>query len=334
MSIYKPKYTDPRVIKRINTAIKFVEHYVSTNSVSIAQSQIYKHLGRTDTAIGNFLKEQLLICTDEYYNWETHVCKKYILNESGLNNLKTQLKYKTDITVEPELQLQLDTGEFEYKDLSSRLFNPLQYIPRRVKRDLLTLNNYRHNYDIEAAAPTLLYQYAQKQGLDIPLVHLEQYISRRTEIRNDLSIKYNIPVNDIKTLINGLVQGAYLSHSHTSRIYHLLKGNHNKINQLKSDVFLTQLREDIKMLWKYISPVMKQELNKKRLNGRDKASKYRELERLVMDVIKRELKRNKNKFLLQHDGWTSRDVVDIRYMRDVVRSSTGYVINIDWEIWE
>lgn len=335
MSTYQPNFANPRVRKRIIKALGFIEKYVRSNPVPVSQSQIYEYLGRTDTDIGHYLKKQLLICVDPYYNMVSHVCKKYVRNQEGYEYLKNILGNEIKpIEIQDDLQEQLDTGEFEYKDLSQRLYNPLQYIPRKQKQDILTRNHYRHNYDIECAAPTLLYQYAHKLGLNKNLTYLENYIKNRSHIRNELSIRYNVSEKDIKQIINALIQGAYLSHSSMSKIYHVLRGNHRTITNLKDDVFLTGLREDISEMWRIISPVMKKELDKKRLTGRDKSAKYRELEREVMDVIKRELKRNKIKALLQHDGWTSREAVDIDYLRGIIKSQTGYVINFTWEVWE
>ena len=331
---YQPNFNDPRVHKRIVQAIAWATTNLTNEPRSKSQREIADQLGRSDTSIGLYLRNQLLICVDHYYNPETHVCKKYILNQDGLKELR-QASSTNKIELKPELQQQLDSGEFEYQDTSDRLFNPIQYIPRRIRQDILTSNNYRHNYDIECAAPTLLYQYAQRSGnLNKNLTYIEHYIANRAQVRNELSIKYNIPLKVIKETINALFQGAYLSHRANTSILTLLGNQHNLINQLKSDPYLTELRQDISAMWRSISREMREGLNKKRLSARDKAAKYRELERLVMDVIKRELRRTKNKFLLLHDGWSCRDVVDITYLLSCVRSSTGYVIKLDWEIWE
>jgi hypothetical protein len=330
---YQPKFTDPRVQKRIANAIQFVEHYIDSTAVPVAKSQMNKHFGQAQTDLARYLKENLLVCTDHYFNWQTHQCKKYVRNQDGLVKLKQQLGI-ISVPITPKIQDQLNTGDFEYIEKSDRFFNPIQYIPRYVKRPLLAKNGYNYNYDIECASATLLYQRAQRIDRKLILPAIEQYLQDRNQIRNDLSIQYNITVDRIKRMINALFNGATLSISNKTSIFHLLDGNYNLIRQLQADQYLTTLREDIRSMWKTISPDLKIKFNKKRLNSKDKASLYRELEREVMNVIKRELKRTNNKFLLEHDGWTCRDVVDITYVRSCVRSSTGYVINIDWEIYD
>jgi hypothetical protein len=37
---------------------------------------------------------------------------------------------------------------------------------------------------------------------------------------------------------------------------------------------------------------------------------------------------------MQHDGWTTCDVIDINELRTYVRSSTGYDLDITWEIYQ
>ena len=331
--MYKPNYNDCRVKKRIAAAIEFVEQYVSSQPVPVAKSQLTKHFGQGQTDISKFLKEQLLTCVDHYYNFETHICKKYVRNQDGLNTLKNAIGMST-AAVAPALQRQIDTGEFEYTEKSDRFFNPVQYMPRRIKRPLLAQNGYHHVYDIQCAAPTLFYQHAQRIDPALKLTAIEKYLNNRTAIRTDLVIKYRLTEEQVKQIINGLFQGALLSVDYRTRIFQLLKGNYTLIRRLQSDQYLTELRGNISVMWRTINPLLKLRLNKKRITARDKAALYRELEKEVMSVIKRELKRTKNKFLLEHDGWTCRDVVDINWLRSYVRSSTGYVIEIDWELYE
>lgn len=330
---YQPNFSDPRVIKRVTQAIEYIEQYVFSTPVPVAQSKIIQNFGQAQTPISKFLKEQLLICVDPYFNWETHVCKKYVRNQDGLTALKQAIGL-CSAKLAPELQQQLDTGEFEYTEKSSRYFNPIQYRPRRVKQPLLAANGYTHNYDIVCAAPTLFYQYAQRQQNGLCLLSIEQYLTARTAVRNELSIKYGIPVEQVKQIITGLFQGALLSLNHTTRIFHILNGDYALIRRLQADQYLAALRSDISTMWAVINPSLKLQLNKKRITARDKARLYRELEKEVMTSIRRELRRTNNKFLLEHDGWTCRDVVDINMLRSYVRSTTGYVIELDWEIYE
>ena len=333
--MYTPNYNDPRVKNRIIQAIAFVEQYVSKTKPNwLSTRAIDKHFGQGQLDISKFLRQKLLIIVDNHFNFETGKCKTYIQNPDGVNELRQALGgVKITPKITPQLQTQLNTGLFEYNDSSDRLFNPLQNLPRYVKKDILSNNGYKYNFDIECAAPTLLYQYAQRSGLNRSLQAIEAYIEHRSVIREELCILYKLDIKQVKQLINALFQGAYLSVDHRTSIYHLLNGNCHLIRQLQSNEYLCELRSDIKSMWAVIIPDMKLKLNKKRITGRDKSAKYREIEREVMDVIKRELKRTKNKHLLQHDGWTSKEMCDVNMLRSYVRSHTGYLIKIDTEIY-
>jgi hypothetical protein len=337
MKDYQPNFNDPRVIRQTTKAIEFVETYIHKTPVPSSKSQWVKHVGQLQLPLNKFLRDKLLICEDAYFNWNTHVCKKYVRNDQGLVELRTAIGLSS-VKLTPSLQTQLDTGDFEMTEKSDRFHNPIQYIPRKIRDPLLFTNGYKHNYDIECAAPTLLYQYAKKQaaaqGRWLELPYIENFLNDRSSVRNELSIKHNISSDKIKQMLTGLFQGAHLSLSHTTRIFHLLNGNYNHIRALKADPYMIELLAEIKSMWKEITPSMKQQLNKKRINGRDKAAKYRELEKEVMSVIKKELRKTKNKFLEIHDGWSCRDVCDIRQLIDCVRYQTGYVIKIDWEMYE
>lgn len=335
MKDYQPNFSHKKIIDRFTTAIEFVEKYVGSTPVPVSKSQIVKFFGQAQKASSRYLKEHLLICTDEYFNWNTGVCKKYIRNEQGLFELKRKLGISQ---VTPELQNQLDSGQFVLTEKSDRFFNPLQYKPKRIQRPIMAANGYNYNYDIECAAPTLLYQYAKKiaatSGKWVELPFIEAYLNDRTLIREHLSITHNLSSDTIKTVITSLFQGAQLGMNNKTRLYHLLNGNFYVIQKLKTDDYLKELMNELKYMWSIITPEMKQQLNKKRIVGRDKAAKYRELEKEVMSVIKKELKRTNNLHLPIHDGWISRDVCDVIELINCVRSQTGYVIKIDWEIWE
>jgi hypothetical protein len=334
---YQPNFNDPRVVRQSRKAIEFVETYVFKTPVPVSKTQWVKHVGQLQLPLNKYLKEQLLICEDPYFNWTTHVCKKYVRNESALATLRSNIGL-SQVKLTAELEQQLDTGDFVMTEKSDRFHNPLQYIPQKIRDSLLNNHGFRHKYDIECAAPTLLYQYAKKlatqNGKWLELSYIESYLNDRTSVRNELSIKHNISTSIVKQLLTGLFQGAHLSLNHNTRIFHLLNGNYALIRSLKNDPYMIELVKEIKSMWKVITPNMKQQLNKKRIIGRDKAAKYRELEKEVMSIIKRELKRTKNKFLEIHDGWCCKEVCDITYLRDCVRSSTGYVIKLDWVIYE
>jgi hypothetical protein len=331
---YKPNFNDPRVKRKCLTALEFVEQYIFYQAKPIAQSQIHKHFGRSNDRLGAYLKQQLLICTDPHWNMLTGKCKKYIRNRDGYNELKKHLGITSDI-ISPKLEQQITTGEFEYTERSDRLFNPLQYKPATIRNKELAERGYCYDYDIDNAAATLLYQYAQitakrdKNFLILP--HIERYLTEKDAIRHLIAEDCGCDIKLVKKTLSGLFQGAYLSHSDKTHLYHELGANHTLIEKLKEHHYVRELREELKSMWKIIRGELKQ-IKQGRITGRDKAALYRRLEKEVMGVIWRELKRANISHLKIHDGWTSKELCDTKLLADKVRNKTGYQIRINWAI--
>ena len=50
-----------------------------------------------------------------------------------------------EIKLSSHLEKQLETGQIEYNKINDRLFNPLQFIPKVVRKPLLSQRGYRYN---------------------------------------------------------------------------------------------------------------------------------------------------------------------------------------------
>jgi hypothetical protein len=86
-------------------------------------------------------------------------------------------------------------------------------------------------------------------------------------------------------------------------------------------------------MWKAIR--LHQSLSKgERFNAKMKSEIYRFLEEKVRVVIKKHLKKTKNKAFIEHDGWSSERAVDIDRLKYEVEKQTGFVIELDWTIHE
>jgi hypothetical protein len=336
--MYEPNIKDPRVLKRIQRALDWTINNLGKTPKAKSKREIDDHLGRGELAY--WLRDQLLICIDHYYNMETGKCKRYIRNTDGVKSITGLLR--GSVTISQTQQTQLDTGVFEYKEQSSRLWNPLQNLPRYIKRPALAKNGYNYNYDIQCCAPRLLLQYARRCGLDSPTPLLDQYISNRTEIRSELSTQLGISTDQVKRLINALLNGSVISHREDTSVFLLVGSKHTIIDQLKTNQYVCELREEIKSLWRSIKPHrpvrtitdVRGRTRTSPLSSRDKAEIYRELELDVIKSVQTYLVKTNNRGLLEHDGWSCSLAIDIDELRTYVRSHTGYMIELDWEIWQ
>lgn len=348
------------VQKRALKVINWIELQFNKGQVRpVSKIELFDIFGNTSREPAKSLKAMLLEVADPYYNMQTGQCIKYRVKTLELETLKQQLGL-TDFTptMPKHTEQQIASGDFEYTEKSNRLFNPLQYIPRKYRDPAMAAAGYRWDYDIEAAAPTLLYQYAQRlyqqQWLALDLkqqrrrnhtfkcAHIESYINDRSSIRKEISARTNISEGIIKYVINAVFQGGVIGCQRENKIFMELNYDYKAIISLRNDPFMIELRKEIKSLWAIISEeipkrylIDKNGLRRRcKLSGRDKSGVYRDLEKQVGEVIQGYLKRDNNKHLWIHDGWLSKRKVYSEELIGEVKRKTGYLIKLSESIIE
>ena len=343
---YIPNWDDPRVQARLIAAVKFCERYLrSDRDQWLGTRYIDKSFGSQRNQLSRYLREQLLVVVDNTYNKETGKCKTYRLNSLGLCEIKSLIKNTHNTYSVVDLlnrhQEEIQTGNFDYNDTSSRLYHPIQNISRKNKKQLLAEQGYHWHYDIACAAPTLLLQHSQQMPdpMDLYLFHLEEYIKNRQEIRKTLARDCEVEEQVIKRIINGLFQGAYLSCYRNSLCFKELDGDLARIEFLKENEFLSGLRSDIRVMWQYLKPVMPvrtQQLVDGRTrrvaaNGRQKTALYRDLERSVLNSVRDYLDEKSIRYFCEHDGWATDAELDLRELSNWICETTGFRIQIENE---
>jgi hypothetical protein len=370
---YTPNFTDPRVKKRIKTALGFSLACISdTKERSWSTRYIDKYFGVSSNPLSRYLRDSLLICTDPHYSVLTKTSKKYKLNTANADKLQTLLTDpKTTCVLQvsavdwalTEFKQELSTKVFKYTNKSNRNWHPLQRVRREVKREVFQDSNLRYQYDIQCCAPRLLLQYSQQipeildpvklvgeqnkkrpkwlQGpMDLWLPNMQAYLTDRTTCRNDLAARADITPELAKEIINALFAGARLGLIEDSAIYQLLQGDIARIHYLRQDPFISGLRDEIKIMWEYIKPVMSRRTIKtktgleKRLgiSSKQKWNLYFELEMRVLSAIIDYLTETNNKFFTEHDGWVCEKPVDQQALIEFVRTKTNFNIELDLEI--
>jgi len=343
MNSYQPNFNDPRVRSRVKQALGFACGVMSeTKSRSWSTRYIDKFFGMSSRPLSKWLRNTLLITTKDNWNKNTGECKQYILNKQGVRYLNEILKLDniqlypivTDL-IKSQHHAELSSGKFPYNDKSNRLWHPLQRYRKQYRTKTLAEYGYLHDYDIVCSAPTLIYQYAIRCGMDIYPMALNKYLNDRTTIRQELAVKLELPIDAIKEIINALFAGAVISKNTETDIYHILNGDISRIEYLKQDQFLTELREDIKTCWEYIAPYMSRRRNAETnrllpINSRQKWHLYFELERCVLNSVRTYLDEKNFRYFLLHDGWCCDNEIDKNELIDFVRTNTGYEIKFDY----
>lgn len=293
---YEPNLKDPRTQKRVKRAIAFANAFLSnTKPRGWSTRYIDKYFGHQGNDLSKWLRNKLLICTNDRYSKDTGVCKEYIKNQSGLESLIKQvilypsvIQVSSTITsviqvsntantsvlqvtkelINEEFGSELKSKKFTYEDKSNRLWHNLQRVKKEYKQEIFSENGFKFQYDIECCAPTLIHQYSQTipeiiqndkwiQGpMDLYLFALRSYLKDRKQIRTQLANDAEITYEQAKEIINALLMGAKLGHNSDSDIYKMLNGDTARIEFLKQHEYLKQLREDIKTCWEYIRPTL------------------------------------------------------------------------------
>ena len=343
---YKPNFADPRVARRVKDSIAFVKRYLREDrSQPLGTRYIDRIFSSQRRPLGQYLREQLLICVDDRYNKDLKTTKKYILNKTGLAELERNFACNNNITaysvaeVQDKFQKELETG-IEYKDSSDRLWHWLQHHKREEKQQVFHHSGFLHNYDIVCSAPTLLYQYSKQiTPNQKPLAAIEHYIKYRREQRQRIAVECELDIHQVKKMLNRLFQGGQISLYKESECYKELNGDIAKIMFLKQDPFLTELRADISEMWRRIKPATQlrtitDKLGRTRavaLNTKRKTGVYRLLERQVLDSVIRYLKLTENHFFAEHDGWITKELIDIDELVAYIKLLTGFDVEIEYE---
>jgi hypothetical protein len=341
--MYEPNFNDSRVKARITTAIDWIEQFVTNKPNWLSTREIDRHFGQGQLPLSKWLRNKLLIESDSYYNYQTGRCKTYTRNYDGWLELKQQLNgKKISTTITPQQQQQLSSGIFTYEEKSNRWFNTLQNLPKRVKRSTFAQAGFNYNYDIICAAPRLIVQYARRCGFDSTCPLLDAYINDATSIRTQIAQEIGLTPKQVKFVVNAILHGAHITHKADSSILLELGSRHLLIDNLKQNLLINQLKEEIKEVWASIKPhrTSRTIINKNNkiiklpLSSKEKSEIYRELEKEVLTSIEKYLKKKSNFYFKEHDGWMCKQVIDEIELRSYVKSKTGYSIDLTCEIYE
>jgi hypothetical protein len=290
-------------------------------------------------------------------------CKTYIKNTAGVNELISalgvEIKHKetkkivklnsnaNSITAYCNTSFELalgfardtygpilQTGIIPYRDVSNRLWNNIQNLKKEVKQQIFYEHNYAYEYDIEACAPTLLYQLAKKRGLkSAPMI--EFYLANKSEVRNELATKYGIELRVIKEIINSIFAGAQFDKSIARKV-----NNSAKLRALSGNEFVIGLKKNISKMWRVIKSQEGTRYKRDKITREDKISSYTkwciyfELERQVMDVVREYLNESGAKCILEHDGWTTDKRINQEELHELIEKQTGFKIKTSEELLE
>lgn len=340
---YQPNFRNQAVRNRIQKCVEFVDSHIKAGETKqISKVLLEQHFSNCSRQPSKWIHNFLLEVVDPHYNMNIGKCKIYRRRPGAVEELRRLAGLSDEYVPNTALQQQIDTGEFEYCEKSDRWYSAAQFIPSQRRSRLLANNGYLNAYDIEAAAPTILFQRAQQVNRDFQAPALEYYINNRSQVRQQIADEANTTPDIVKDVITSLLQGSFLTTFSMSKLYQRLNSDYHLVQRLKQSTTLTSLRSDISCLWK----CLRNEFTKtyivdkngktrtKKLSSVDKASYYRKLENEIARVIQRYLRKHSVRFLWVHDGWQCDKAIDPVELCSRVRQKTGYMIKLEWTMYE
>jgi hypothetical protein len=342
---YTPNFNDPRVKSRIETALTWCDLNVSSRPKQIKKEKLEEAFGPIGNKLGDYLRD-LLIIRSGSYSIEAKKAYQYALKPGGIEMLKQRIEAAggdmphyanatsptTRIEKIQKLYLdELNSLDFKYELKSDRYWHPLQNLKRDMK-PLLWNKLLPYNYDIEACAPTLLKQTAEKCGLlKILAGPIEDYLNDKGGYRERVAQLTGLDLDSSKRLINSFFNGARLAKNQNCMAYQKLLSKHSPrqaneaMERLQEDQQIKMLRLSIKNAWKRIESKSDLDLS----TARKKWGLYFALERRVLDAMKDELERQGVKYFTEHDGFRANRIVDSSRVVNAVQEKTGFRIKLE-----
>lgn len=165
---------------------------------------------------------------------------------------------------------------------------------------------------------------------------IENYLENKTARREYLAKLMKGNIDDAKDLLTSIFNGAPFGPNPRWSSFRAVSCRGFIMQSLKEDKWLTQLREEIRVMWKTIEltePVVYKDgkngkQRKQVFNSKRKAAVYFKLERKMLDAVMAHLTKNDNTFFPIHDGWVCKKKVDEKALIANVFAATGFKIKL------
>lgn len=347
VSRYKPNFADPRVRKRVEAVLAFCRPMLLEKRARRISSKVLdKHFGAMSSRLSMRLRHKLLQQEDSY---SVGKCPfSYSLKRDGYMEMAAAIGLEVGTTAQVAESLFggiADGSEvITYKETTPglRRYHPVQNLSKAIRAQVF---KGWYDYDIEAAAPALVYGLAQEvhmrtsgEGKSTPYPKVAQLVEDRASVRSHVAQVAGVDLKVAKSIVTALFFGAKLIPHGRQAIFKLVGGDRSILQRLKDDPFLRAYRDDVSAMWKAL--LSSEEIvslledfdggdAKVRISeNRRRMHLYLRLERMVMDAVVDELEKEGNTPVLIHDGFMLKRRADVRALEMAVLENTGLSIRL------
>lgn len=335
-----PNFNDKRVRKRVKQGLGWACAQLNTGERGLAQSYIDDAFGYHTNPVSKWLRATLLTVVVPHSHLENRAaiyrlniagvkyCRRLLKESSRKNSVQKIIRKETVDWAVNTHGSSIESGDFLYNESSNRLWNSLQNIATIVRDPLFASYGYVHSYDIEAAAPTIVVQYARLMGYSKATPNIDDYLNNKTRRRNQLAARLHVPPKISKSIIAALFMGA--SRGSAGSIARDITSNRLVLARLGNDSWCKSLIKEVNSVFKFLGAS----------KSKDKMAVYLKQERAVMSAVIKYLKRQRQisnrpvRYFLEHDGWRSDTPVDLYALTLWVNNHTDYNIKFKEEILE
>ena len=336
-----PNFKDPRNKQRAMKVLAWAEDKLTgaKRGKSVSSGEIREVFGNKDRpGPSRWLFANLMLETEGYQLKKRYT--RYRLKRSGLLKVYRALDQEAPAEVEVlrRKYAEVLTGApLEYRDSGTRRYHEIQNIKRDLRKALF---EGWWDYDIEACAPTLIYQYAaahsrEQHGCDLPFPAVARLVRDKAAVRQHVAELTGLTVQPTKELLTMLLFRANTAPFHKNRLFSLLGCDQERLKRFLNDPLISEFRSDVERMW---AAVLRRDDGERKTVGQQpaqfkRASKrrmsiYLGLERRVMDAILGRLVADGATPILMHDGFMSRTKADVDELVRAVKDQTGFDVRL------
>jgi len=340
---YKPNLNDPRLKSRVKIVLAWCDKFLlSKRPIPVNHESLREVFSNTSRNPGQWLYSNLLFQTGTYVVGKK--CYQYSLNQDGYRKIHDlfgiEMRCPHDVASEKFSDYVSGAEPIPYRDSGDRRYHAVQ----NLKRDLRTkVFSKWWDYDIDACAPTLLYQYVSEGRGDgwgekwLPTIRRLAF--EKDTMRKHVQELIGLEEKKVKRVLNAIFFKAVVAPHSASTVFRDLGQSEELLYRLKNDAAVKTLRREVRFMWELahnrysvdhasMVDIWKKIRTPPASRSKQRNAIYRMLERQVINAMEEILPASLLGCVLMHDGFMLKDRVDVRKLETVVRQRTGYSITL------